>query len=76
MTVGYDFAQYGGKGENTIPEVPVHFVDTAVMETGAYVLIPAGISKEADGFCRFALYSIMKFLISVWIPQIRSILPP
>jgi outer membrane cobalamin receptor len=71
LTVGYDFANYGGFGENTIPEVPVNLVDTSIMETGAYALFQQNFMDRltVTAGLRLQYHELFK---TVWIPQIGA----
>jgi iron complex outermembrane receptor protein len=68
ITAGYDYVSYGGTGKNIIPEVPVVFVDTSVMETGAYALIQQNFIDRVtvSAGLRYQYHELFK---SVWIPQ-------
>lgn len=68
LTIGYDFARYGGKAKNTTPEVPVQFVDTAVMETGVYMLAQQRFSKKFT-LSAGLRYQYHQLFHSEWIPQ-------
>lgn len=68
ITIGYDYADYGGTGQNTLPEVPVSLVDTSVMETGAYALIQQNI-KEKLTVSAGIRYQYHELFQGVYIPQ-------
>lgn len=71
LTIGYDFANYGGYGENTIPEVPIDLVDTAIMETGAYALFQQHFKDRltVSAGLRLQYHELFK---TVWIPQVGA----
>jgi iron complex outermembrane receptor protein len=68
FTVGYDFAGYGGVAENTIPEVPVQFVDTSVYETGVYLLAQQRFIGRLN-LTAGIRYQYHELFGSEWVPQ-------
>ncbi len=69
ITAGFDFAQYGGYAFNNIDLDPVKFVDTTVMETGAYALIQQEFFKKLTVSAGIR-YQYHEMFTSAWIPQV------
>jgi outer membrane receptor protein involved in Fe transport len=71
ITAGFDYANYGGNAKNTIPEVPVQFVDTSVYETGIYLLADQKFFDKltVTAGIRFQYNEMFE---SVWIPQVGA----
>jgi outer membrane cobalamin receptor len=72
ITAGYDYVRYGGYAYNDIYQSPaVKFIDTTVMETGAYALIQQNIKDRLtlSAGLRLQYHELFK---SVWIPQLGA----
>ncbi len=68
ITAGYDFASFGGDAKNTIPEVPVEFVDTLIFEQAGYLL------AQQELFSRLTLMAGLRLQYhqlfhTAWVPH-------
>jgi len=68
VTIGYDYASYGGKAENVIPEVPVQLVDTSIKENGVYLLAQQNLIDRLT-FTAGIRYQHHELFGPEWIPQ-------
>ncbi|MDX9907811.1 MAG: TonB-dependent receptor [Bacteroidales bacterium] len=68
ITAGLDYANYGGYAYNTSPFEPVKIIDTAVAETGGYVLVQQQVLKKLLITAGIRLHYHTLFG-SEWIPQ-------
>jgi iron complex outermembrane receptor protein len=68
ITIGLDYADYGGDAINDRPEVPVQFVDTSVFETGGYILAQQVLLKKLTVSAGIRL-QYNEIFGSEWLPQ-------